>query len=247
MEHGQSVVNADDNLSATLVMIPANERVASRAAYNEFVIEQEAMSRDFGVLSRSPPISIAYPADQVENPIVFAEHYARVVVRNPTDHVRRLFTVRETRYEKNEIWTPSDALLVESAPSLPDGALFILDGSRSMNPVTILSAKRILASPSWPVVEVPPGACIELRADIFGTLAPGSRLTPGVVTIPLTMSYAEAPSGGKTVLRLPPFQVTVTKEHVAAVKKIRHDIRKYFEQEDERRTRESQEFFGGKS
>ena len=240
-------MSTDGRLSASLIIIPPGERVASGAAGFEEIIQRAITLGKLDALDPLPPIPVAYPADQVENPIVFAEHYARVVIRNPTDRVRRLFTVRGTWHEKNKVWTPSDALLVESIPSLTDGADFILDLSRNMNPVTIPSAERILASPSWPVVEVPPGACIELRADIFGELAPGSRLTPGVVTIPLTVSYAEAPGGGKTVLRMPPFQITVTKEHVAAVKKIRADSRKYFEQEEERRTREAQELLGGKS
>jgi len=174
------------------------------------------------ILSRperlAPPSRL--PAEQADNPVLFADQYAKVRFKNATN---RFLTVYAFSFFPE--WEPEPsvrhAFIVDVEVRGAHGS--VLDDSypphdvlQSIVPPKVPPAAELLAR-NPPTFTLRPGEGIDLPISILGKVRNRQRgLKSGTYTVRATVSYAEAPNGETKRVTSEPVTVTVTEEDIKA-------------------------------
>lgn len=168
----------------------------------------------YNVSAHVPPL----PVDQVNNPVLFANHFAVVRFRNDMDRPLLVFDLGQTLASERGL---QHAFMVEvtvwdAGGNILDGDKFELNRYRPYALIAPLSPDVIL-SRHPKTFTLQPAEWTDLQMPILGNMSHPSRgLKPGTYTVRATVSYAEAPSGETKRVMSDPVTVRVTEEDIKA-------------------------------
>jgi hypothetical protein len=176
------------------------------------------------------------PQEEVENPVLYPNRYARIRFENHTAHDLAFYTHVSCLDDYEECWSiklptarpitgiprlVSSGFLVKEEVHDEKGNLLTGDYSpedslQSLGPPHLPTAGD-LASDRYTTVALRADEGIDLNMSILGRVVrPERGLKPGLYTVRAILSYAEAPNGEAKHIASEPVTVRVTEENIKA-------------------------------